>query len=67
MDQLYRMGVYDYLVIGFYFIFMLTDGVYFNRTSKTSSDYFRGGMIGLTGAALYRLYRKKTIATGAAR
>lgn len=39
----YTMGLYDYLVIGFYFIFMLVIGIYFSRMSKNSSDYFRGG------------------------
>jgi SSS family solute:Na+ symporter len=56
MEQLYRMGFYDYLVIAFYFIFMLAVGVYFSRTSKNSSDYFRGGgsmTWWLTGASIF--------------
>ena len=34
---------YDYLVIGFYFVFMLAIGVAFRPFSRDSSDYFRGG------------------------
>lgn len=35
---------YDYLVIGLYFILILTIGVVFSRmASKSTSDYFRGG------------------------
>lgn len=40
---MYAMGLYDYLVIAFYFVFMVAVGLYFSRTSKTSSDYLRGG------------------------
>jgi solute:Na+ symporter, SSS family len=43
MDQAYAMGIYDYIVIGFYFIFMLVVGVVFSRSSKNSGDYLRGG------------------------
>ena len=35
---------YDYLVIGLYFVLILTIGVVFSRmASKSTSDYFRGG------------------------
>lgn len=35
---------YDYIVIGLYFILILTIGVVFSRmASKSTSDYFRGG------------------------
>lgn len=34
---------YDYLVIGFYFVFMLLIGWLFQRFNKNVSDYFRGG------------------------
>lgn len=36
--------IYDYLVIGLYFILILVIGVVFSRmANKSSSDYFRGG------------------------
>ncbi|MCE5186355.1 MAG: hypothetical protein LLF76_09545 [Planctomycetaceae bacterium] len=41
------MSVYDYIVIGFYLVFMLAMGPVFKSFSKTASDYFRcgGGML----------------------
>jgi solute:Na+ symporter, SSS family len=36
---------YDYVSIGFYFIFVITVGVVFSRRNKNTSDYFRGGGI----------------------
>ncbi len=56
MEQLYKMGLYDYLVIAFYFIFMLTVGFVFSRSSKNSSDYLRGGGAmtwWMTGGSVY--------------
>ena len=35
--------LYDYLIIGFYLVFMLAIGVVFRRMSKDTSDYFRAG------------------------
>src|SRR5882724_10525239 len=35
--------IYDYIIIGFYLVFMLTIGVVFRRMSKDTSDYFRAG------------------------
>jgi Na+/proline symporter len=39
------IGVYDYISISFYFIFVVTVGVVFSRRNKNTSDYFRGGGI----------------------
>jgi len=35
--------IYDYLIIGFYLVFMLAIGIVFRRMSKDTSDYFRAG------------------------
>ncbi len=43
MEQLYKLGIYDDIVIAFYFIFMLTVGFVFSRSSKNSSEHLRGG------------------------
>lgn len=37
------MTVYDYIVIGFYLVFMFLLGPIYKSFSKTSSDFFRGG------------------------
>ena len=37
------MTVYDYLMIGFYLVFMLALGPVYKRFSKTASNYFFGG------------------------
>ncbi|MFC1766620.1 hypothetical protein ACFL6U_31655, partial [Planctomycetota bacterium] len=37
------MGTYDYLVVGFYMLFMFVLGPVYKNFSKTSSDFFRGG------------------------
>src|SRR5438874_13019687 len=34
---------YDYIIVGFYLVFMLAIGVVFRRMSKDTSDYFRAG------------------------
>jgi solute:Na+ symporter, SSS family len=34
---------YDYIIIGFYLVFMLAIGLVFRRMSKDTSDYFRAG------------------------
>jgi len=36
------VSFYDYLNIGFYFLFIAGVGIYFSRRSKNTSDYFRG-------------------------
>ncbi len=56
MEHFYKMGIYDYVVIAFYFIFMLAVGVVFSRTNKNSSDYLRGGGAmtwWMTGGSIY--------------
>ena len=35
--------LYDYFIIGFYFVFILAVGMIFRRQSKSTSDYFRAG------------------------
>lgn len=35
--------IFDYIIIGFYLVFMLAIGVVFRRMSKDTSDYFRAG------------------------
>ena len=37
------ISIYDYIVIGFYLVFMLALGPVYKSFSKTASDYFRGG------------------------
>ncbi len=37
------MTTYDYIVIGFYLVFMFLLGPIYKNFSKTSSDFFRGG------------------------
>jgi len=39
----HTLGIYDYLVICFYFAFMLIVGIAFRSFSKNTSDFFRGG------------------------
>lgn len=34
---------YDYLNVGFYFVFIVGVGAYFSRLNRNTSDYFRGG------------------------
>ncbi len=51
-----KLSIYDYLVIGLYFAFIMAAGVLFRRLSKNTSDYFRaGGSMPwwITGAALF--------------
>jgi len=48
------IGLYDYLVIIFYFAFMVGVGLVFRKFNKDISDYFRGGgtmVWWMTGAA----------------
>ncbi len=37
------MSSYDYIIIGFYFLFMLLIGWVFRKHGENTSDYFRGG------------------------
>lgn len=41
--MLHILGIYDYLVIAFYFVFMMMVGMSFRSFSKNTSDFFRGG------------------------
>lgn len=61
--------IYDYIVIGFYLVFMLTIGVVFRRMSKDTSDYFRAGGAmpwWLTGASAWIFSFSAWTFTGAA-
>ena len=37
------ISVYDYIVIGFFLLFMIGIGIYFRNTCKDTSDFIRGG------------------------
>ena len=37
------MSIYDYIVIGFYLVFMVAIGPVYKSFSRTASDFFRGG------------------------
>src|ERR1041385_4455645 len=61
--------VYDYIIIGFYLVFMLALGVVFRRMSKDTSDYFRAGGAmpwWLTGASAWIFSYSAWTFTGAA-
>jgi solute:Na+ symporter, SSS family len=61
--------VYDYIIIGFYLVFMLAIGVVFRRMSKNTSDYFRAGGAmpwWLTGASAWIFSFSAWTFTGAA-
>ncbi len=51
------LETWDYLVIGFYFLFTMSIGVVCKKVAKNTSDYFRGGgsmlwwMTGMSGIA----------------
>src|ERR1051325_5158846 len=60
---------YDYVIIGFYLIFLATIGVVFRRMSKNTSDYFRAGGAmpwWLTGASAWIFSYSAWTFTGAA-
>ncbi len=61
---------YDYIVIGIYFILILTIGVVFSRmASKSTSDYFRGGgrmLWWMVGATAFMAQFSAVTFTGAA-
>jgi Na+/proline symporter len=60
---------YDFLIIGFYLLFMLAIGVVFRRMSKDTSDYFRAGGAmpwWLTGASAWIFSFSAWTFTGAA-
>ncbi len=61
--------IYDYIIIGFYLVFMLAIGVVFRRMSKDTSDYFRAGGAmpwWLTGASAWIFSFSAWTFTGAA-
>ena len=61
--------VYDYIIIGFYLVFMLAIGLVFRRMSKNTSDYFRAGGAmpwWLTGASAWIFSFSAWTFTGAA-
>src|SRR5260370_21894992 len=60
---------YDYIIIGFYLVFMLAIGLAFRRMSKDTSDYFRAGGAmpwWLTGASAWIFSFSAWTFTGAA-
>jgi len=61
--------LYDYIIIGFYLVFMLAIGVVFRKMSKDTSDYFRAGGAmpwWLTGASAWVFSLTAWTFTGAA-
>ena len=61
--------IFDYIIIGFYLVFMLAIGVVFRRMSKDTSDYFRAGGAmpwWLTGASAWIFSFSAWTFTGAA-
>ncbi len=63
------ISVFDYIIIGFYLVFMLAIGVVFRRMSKDTSDYFRAGGAmpwWLTGASAWIFSFSAWTFTGAA-
>jgi Na+/proline symporter len=61
--------IYDYIIIGFYLVFMLAIGLVFRRMSKDTSDYFRAGGAmpwWLTGASAWVFSFTAWTFTGAA-
>lgn len=60
---------YDYLIIGFYLLFLLAIGVVFRRMSRDTSDYFRAGGAmpwWITGASAWMVSFSAWTFTGAA-
>jgi len=63
------VSFYDYLVIGFYLVFLLSLGVIFKKFSKNSSDFFRGGgsvQWWMSGASAFMITFSAWTFTGAA-
>lgn len=62
-------NIYDFIVIGAYFVFMLAIGFYFMRASKGGKDYFAGGNMlpwWVSGMSLYMTNFSAWTFTGAA-
>lgn len=63
------VNIYDYLVIGAYFLFMLGIGTYFMRFNKGGKEYFAGGSMipwWVSGMTLYMANFSAWTFTGAA-
>jgi SSS family transporter len=63
------VNLYDYLVIGAYFLFMLGIGLYFMRINKSGKEYFAGGNMipwWVSGMTLYMANFSAWTFTGAA-
>jgi SSS family transporter len=63
------VNIYDYLVIGAYFLFMLGIGLYFMRINKGAKEYFAGGSMipwWVSGMTLYMANFSAWTFTGAA-
>lgn len=63
------VNIYDYLVIGAYFVFMLGIGFYFMKVNKGGRDYFAGGNMipwWVSGMTLYMANFSAWTFTGAA-
>jgi SSS family solute:Na+ symporter len=61
--------IYDYLIIGFYLLFLVAIGLVFRRMSKDTSDFFRAGGAmpwWLTGASAWMFSFSAWTFTGAA-
>jgi solute:Na+ symporter, SSS family len=63
------VNIYDYLVIGAYFLFMLGIGLYFMKINKGTKEYFAGGSMipwWVSGMTLYMANFSAWTFTGAA-
>ncbi|MGB5875083.1 MAG: hypothetical protein WBH56_15295, partial [Bacteroidota bacterium] len=63
------LSLYDYIVIGAYFIFMVGIGFYFLKVSKGGKDFFAGGNMipwWVSGVSLYMTNFSAWIFTGGA-
>ncbi len=63
------LTIYDYVVIAFFFLFMLSLGPIFKRYSKNDSDFFRGGgqmLWWMVGASAFMTQFSAWTFTGAA-
>lgn len=63
------VNIYDYIVIGVYFLFMLGIGVYFMKINKGAKEYFAGGSMipwWVSGMTLYMANFSAWTFTGAA-
>jgi solute:Na+ symporter, SSS family len=63
------VNVYDYIVIGAYFLFMLGIGLYFMKVNKGAKEYFAGGSMipwWVSGMTLYMANFSAWTFTGAA-